>query len=68
MRLTPGEKKRAIPTPTMNLKAAASCTPALKPVRKALTEAKKIPTKDVLLGPYFAARSPPGIWKSTIPR
>src|SRR2546428_3881458 len=68
MRLTPGEKKSAIPRPTKNLRAAASPNPELKPVRRALTEAKKIPTNDVLLGPYFAARSPPGIWKSASPK
>src|SRR2546427_8235879 len=65
MSLAQGEKKSAIPSPTMSLRAPAAPNPELKPVRRALAEATKTPTNDVLLGPYFAARSPPGIWKST---
>jgi hypothetical protein len=65
--MTPGANTKAIPKPTRNLRTTISTRLPAKPVSKAADDDMVVPKMAVIRGPIFAARMPPGTWKTPIP-
>ena len=68
MSMTPGPKMKASPTPTVNLRTVREKRSLTRPVNIDETEIRAMPIVRALFGPYLAAISPAGSWKSATPR
>src|SRR5208283_4338801 len=68
IRMTPGPKMKASPTPSTNLNIVRKMTWSARPMRMDETEIRSVPRVSALLGPYLAANNPAGSWKAATPR